>query len=299
MTGADSISRVRVSPKGCARAERVILVVEDDRIEINGPLAIVVGSREGRRCRCSCRAGSTPPGPPPPPVLREAPRRPVQLSLFDDDDKDPNRYCCERCRLARVNTQTCVWSRWGAGAKVPDYTSRAFEGRGDHDGKAMGSKRISLGKIVRLNIGKRGVGVSFGVTGARIAFGSRGITSSASVPGTGLRWQSTTPSGGARKPRAAGTGPAPSWSPSPSGSPPALPAYVSGPPVPTGNSDAPLPGGRAHASGGYVPTPSGGYAPPPSGYDPMPPYSHGAPPAPVEGRSVCGGKVRLRQPNER
>src|SRR3989339_439422 len=47
-------------------------------------------------------------------------------------------------------------------------------------------KSIGLGKFVRLNIGKKGVGISAGVRGARIGVGSRGVYTSVGIPGTGV-----------------------------------------------------------------------------------------------------------------
>lgn len=48
------------------------------------------------------------------------------------------------------------------------------------------SKSIRLGKHVRLNISKSGIGVSAGVKGARISTGSRGTRLTTSIPGTGI-----------------------------------------------------------------------------------------------------------------
>ncbi len=47
-------------------------------------------------------------------------------------------------------------------------------------------KSISLGKALRLNIGKKGLGVSAGVKGFRVGVGSKGAYTSAGIPGTGL-----------------------------------------------------------------------------------------------------------------
>ena len=47
-------------------------------------------------------------------------------------------------------------------------------------------KSISLGKGVRLNIGKKSLGISAGIKGARIGTGSRGAYSSFGIPGTGI-----------------------------------------------------------------------------------------------------------------
>ena len=50
-------------------------------------------------------------------------------------------------------------------------------------------RRISLGKFVRLNISKSGVGVSVGITGLRISRGPRGTHFSIGLPGTGLSYR--------------------------------------------------------------------------------------------------------------
>ncbi|WP_353894195.1 DUF4236 domain-containing protein [Proteinivorax hydrogeniformans] len=47
-------------------------------------------------------------------------------------------------------------------------------------------KSVKLGKGVRLNLSKRGVGVSTGVKGARVGIGPRGVRQTVSVPGTGV-----------------------------------------------------------------------------------------------------------------
>lgn len=47
-------------------------------------------------------------------------------------------------------------------------------------------KSIGLGKLVRVNLSRRGAGVSVGVPGARVGTGTRGAYTSVSVPGTGL-----------------------------------------------------------------------------------------------------------------
>ncbi len=50
-------------------------------------------------------------------------------------------------------------------------------------------KSINLGKGVRLNIGKKSVGVSAGVKGARVSMNSSGRkTATFSLPGTGLSY---------------------------------------------------------------------------------------------------------------
>lgn len=47
-------------------------------------------------------------------------------------------------------------------------------------------KSISLGSGIRLNVGKRGLGLSAGIKGARVGVGSRGAYSSVGLPGTGI-----------------------------------------------------------------------------------------------------------------
>lgn len=59
-------------------------------------------------------------------------------------------------------------------------------------------KSIRVGKLGRINIGKRGVGVSVGVPGARVGVGSRGAYSSVGVPGTGLYSVNYAQSGGGK-----------------------------------------------------------------------------------------------------
>lgn len=48
------------------------------------------------------------------------------------------------------------------------------------------NKRISLGKLIRLNISKSGIGVSAGVPGMRITTGPRGSHVTVGIPGTGI-----------------------------------------------------------------------------------------------------------------
>ena len=50
------------------------------------------------------------------------------------------------------------------------------------------NKRISLGKFLRLNISKSGVGVSVGPRGAHLTVGPRGASASVGLPGTGLSY---------------------------------------------------------------------------------------------------------------
>lgn len=49
-------------------------------------------------------------------------------------------------------------------------------------------KSIRLGGGLRLNVSKRGIGLSAGVKGARIGIGPRGVRSTLSLPGTGLSY---------------------------------------------------------------------------------------------------------------
>lgn len=57
-------------------------------------------------------------------------------------------------------------------------------------------KTLSLGKGLKLNIGKGTVGLSAGVKGAHIGLGSRGAYTSAGIPGTGLSTMSYLKKGG-------------------------------------------------------------------------------------------------------
>lgn len=47
-------------------------------------------------------------------------------------------------------------------------------------------RSVRLGKNVRMNLSKSGVGISAGVKGARMSVGSRGIRKTIGIPGTGL-----------------------------------------------------------------------------------------------------------------
>ncbi|MBM7615892.1 DUF4236 domain-containing protein [Alkaliphilus hydrothermalis] len=47
-------------------------------------------------------------------------------------------------------------------------------------------KSVSLGKGLRLNLGKEGVSISGGVKGLRVGVGPRGVRTSATIPGTGV-----------------------------------------------------------------------------------------------------------------
>ncbi|HET6405421.1 MAG TPA: DUF4236 domain-containing protein, partial [Candidatus Thermoplasmatota archaeon] len=60
-------------------------------------------------------------------------------------------------------------------------------------------KRISLGKGVRLNISKSGVGISAGTRGGRISVGPRGARASVGVPGSGLRYEKRLGGAGAKR----------------------------------------------------------------------------------------------------
>jgi len=49
-------------------------------------------------------------------------------------------------------------------------------------------RSFSLGKLLRLNVSKRGLGVSVGVPGLRVGLGADGkLRRTLSIPGTGLR----------------------------------------------------------------------------------------------------------------
>lgn len=47
-------------------------------------------------------------------------------------------------------------------------------------------KSLSILPRVRLNIGKKGLGISAGVKGARVGVGSKGAYTSVGIPGTGI-----------------------------------------------------------------------------------------------------------------
>lgn len=50
-------------------------------------------------------------------------------------------------------------------------------------------KSFSLGKLVRINVSKSGIGASIGVKGFRIGVGPTGrVRQTVSLPGTGLSW---------------------------------------------------------------------------------------------------------------
>lgn len=61
-------------------------------------------------------------------------------------------------------------------------------------------RSISLGKMVRLNFSKRGVGASIGVPGFRVGIGSDGrVRRTVSLPGTGISHTQTIGGGRARQ----------------------------------------------------------------------------------------------------
>ncbi|UCD29277.1 MAG: DUF4236 domain-containing protein [Planctomycetota bacterium] len=60
-------------------------------------------------------------------------------------------------------------------------------------------RRIHLGKFIRLNISKSGVGVSAGVRGLRISTGPRGTHLNVGIPGTGLSYRKQLSSKGRKK----------------------------------------------------------------------------------------------------
>lgn len=70
-------------------------------------------------------------------------------------------------------------------------------------------KSIRLGKHVRLNISKGGIGVSAGVRGARISTGPRGTRMSTSIPGTGVSYSKTLGGSSSRAPARRTSSPAP------------------------------------------------------------------------------------------
>lgn len=53
-------------------------------------------------------------------------------------------------------------------------------------------KSINLGGGARLNLSKKGVGMSMGTKGFRVGVGPRGITKTASIPGTGISYRTET-----------------------------------------------------------------------------------------------------------
>lgn len=68
-------------------------------------------------------------------------------------------------------------------------------------------KSIKIAPGVRLNLGTKSTGVSFGTKGARISINSKGrVTQSVGIPGTGLHYQKSSSLGGG-KPSAASAAP--------------------------------------------------------------------------------------------
>ena len=57
-------------------------------------------------------------------------------------------------------------------------------------------KRISLGKLARINLSKSGMSVGVGPPGLNVNFSSRSQRTTIGIPGTGVYWQSTS-----KKPR--------------------------------------------------------------------------------------------------
>ncbi len=58
----------------------------------------------------------------------------------------------------------------------------------DNMGSFRFRKSINLGGGVKLNVGKKGAGISAGVKGARVSVGPSGKRATVSVPGTGLSY---------------------------------------------------------------------------------------------------------------
>ena len=67
-------------------------------------------------------------------------------------------------------------------------------------------KSIRLGKFIRLNISKGGLGVSAGVKGFRVGVGPRGARVTTGVPGTGLSYSTQLGGGSAKTRRGRGVG---------------------------------------------------------------------------------------------
>lgn len=67
-------------------------------------------------------------------------------------------------------------------------------------------KSIRLGKFIRLNISKSGLGVSAGVKGFRVGVGPRGARLTTGIPGTGLSYSTQSGGGTARARARAGVG---------------------------------------------------------------------------------------------
>jgi hypothetical protein len=50
-------------------------------------------------------------------------------------------------------------------------------------------KSIRLGKLIRINLSKSGIGASIGVKGLRVGIGPNGrVRKTVSIPGTGMSW---------------------------------------------------------------------------------------------------------------
>ena len=68
-------------------------------------------------------------------------------------------------------------------------------------------KSFKIAPGVRVNIGKKSVGISAGVKGARVSVNSNGrVTKSVGIPGTGLSYVSTSKIGGEPDPTNETTG---------------------------------------------------------------------------------------------
>jgi len=83
-----------------------------------------------------------------------------------------------------------------------DAYARTEEGREVEMGLRF-RKSFGIGKILRVNLGLRGVSLSGGVKGARLSIGKRGLRGSVGVPGSGLSWTSSVGGARARGTRAA------------------------------------------------------------------------------------------------
>ena len=62
-------------------------------------------------------------------------------------------------------------------------------------------KRIRLGRLARLNVSRRGVGISVGMPGARVSVGPSGVRTTLGLPGTGIYYEQRLPVGKARRKR--------------------------------------------------------------------------------------------------
>lgn len=54
-------------------------------------------------------------------------------------------------------------------------------------------KSINLGGGVKLNVGKKGIGISAGDKGARVSVSKKGVKATESVPGTGISYSMNKP----------------------------------------------------------------------------------------------------------